>query len=44
MKTALALEDFITAIATAIDGLAVALSDIESALEGEAYAASKHGG
>jgi uncharacterized protein YukE len=41
--TAAALEEYVTAVAVAIGGLAVELSQIESALEQQAYAVSAHG-
>ena len=41
--TAAALEDYVTGVAQAIDGLAVELSQLENALEDQAYEVSKHG-
>jgi uncharacterized protein YukE len=41
--TAAALEDYVTCVALAINGLAVELSQIENALEDDAYDVSKHG-
>jgi uncharacterized protein YukE len=41
--TAVALEEYVTAVAQVIDGLAVELSQVENALEQQAYAVSKHG-
>jgi hypothetical protein len=41
--TAAALEEYVTAVAAIIDGLAVELSQIENALEQQAYTVSKHG-
>lgn len=43
IATANALQEYITAIAQAIASLAVELSQIESALENEAYLAARHG-
>jgi len=41
--TARALEDFVAGAGAAVNGLAVALSDLESALEDEARSAGEHG-
>jgi uncharacterized protein YukE len=41
--TAVALEEYVTAIAQAVDGLAVELSQLENALEQQAAAMSGHG-
>jgi uncharacterized protein YukE len=41
--TARALEAFVTGIGAVVNGLAVTLSDLESALENEAYSAGQHG-
>ncbi|HEV3382458.1 MAG TPA: hypothetical protein VG142_15950, partial [Trebonia sp.] len=42
-ETAAALEAYVTGVAEIIDGLAVELSQIENALEADAYDVSKHG-
>src|ERR1700722_11270845 len=43
VATAGALETFVTGIGAAVNGLAVTLSDLESALENEARGAGQHG-
>lgn len=43
VKTAEALEEYVTGVAQIIDSLAVGLSQIENALETEAYNVSRHG-